>query len=59
MNNKHDLNERMSTLKSSIRDKKQTLKQHHQPFGYNSLQDSAAKRLEAMQVMINRGEQVL
>ena len=59
MNNKHDLNERMNTLKSSIRDKNQTLKQHQQPFGYKSLQDSAAKRLEAMQVMINRGEQVI
>ena len=56
MNNKHDLNERLSTLKSSIRDKKQILKQHQLPFGYSSLQDSSAKRLEAMQVMINRGE---
>jgi hypothetical protein len=59
MNNKHDLNERMNTLKSSIRDKNQTLKQHQQHFGYSSIQDSAAKRLEAMQVMINRGEQVI
>jgi hypothetical protein len=52
MKHKHDLSERLNTLKSAIRDKNQALKQHQQPFGYNFLQDSTAKRLEAMRVMI-------
>ena len=56
MKHKHDLSERLTTLKSAIRDKNQALKQHQQPFGYSSLQDSTTKRLEAMRVMISRGE---
>jgi hypothetical protein len=56
MKNKHDLSERLTTLKSTIREKNQALKQNQQPFGYSSLQDSNFKRLEAMRAMINRGE---
>ena len=56
MKHKHDLSERLTTLKSAIRDKNHALKQHQQPFGYSSLQYSTAKRLEDMRVMINRGE---